>query len=73
MLKDIALQLTIYIESTYLCESAFFHMKIIKSKYRGTLMCLHLAVTNNVPSFKLTDNMQCHAFKFKLKLRIYFK
>lgn len=73
-LRAICLQLTAYFGSTYLCESAFSEMKILKCKYRSTLtdehlkMCLHLAVTNYVPSFEqLADNMQCHASTSKDK------
>ena len=68
------LQLTAYFGSTYLCESVFSHMKILKSKYGSTLtdehlkICLHLAVTSYVQSFEqLADNMQCHASTCKDK------
>ena len=67
-LKEVALQLTGLFGSTYLCESAFSEMKIIKSKYRNRLTdehltsCLRLALSNYVPSYeKYADDMQCHA------------
>lgn len=67
-LKEIALQLTALFGSTYLCESAFSEMKIIKSKYRNRLTdehltsCLRMALTNYVPSYaKCAEDMQCHA------------
>ncbi|KAK1881707.1 SCAN domain containing protein 3, partial [Dissostichus eleginoides] len=54
-----------YFGSTYLCETAFSQMKIIKSKYRTRMTdahltdCLRLAITNYQPDFKrLTDNVQ---------------
>lgn len=52
--------------STYLCESAFSHMKIIKSKYRSSitddhlLACLRLATTCYCPDYeKLAASSQC--------------
>ncbi|CAG9791321.1 unnamed protein product [Diatraea saccharalis] len=67
-LQQIAQQLTALFGSTYLCESAFSEMKIIKSKYRNRLTdehlssCLRLALTKYVPSYeKLAENTQCHA------------
>lgn len=67
-LKQIALQLTALFGSTYLCESAFSEMKIIKSKYRNRLSdehlnsCLRLALCNYVPSYeKYAVDMQCHS------------
>lgn len=44
--------------STYLCESAFSHMKIIKSKYRSTMTddyrvaCMRLATSCYSPDYK---------------------
>ncbi|CAH0397110.1 unnamed protein product [Chilo suppressalis] len=57
-LRKIALQLTAMFGSTYLCESAFCEMKIIKSKYRNRLTdnrmssCLRLALSGYVPSYE---------------------
>ncbi|KAJ8362371.1 hypothetical protein AAFF_G00378160 [Aldrovandia affinis] len=52
--------------STYLCESAFSHMKIIKSKYRSTrtddhlVACLRLATSCYCPDYeKLAASSQC--------------
>ncbi|XP_069470005.1 general transcription factor II-I repeat domain-containing protein 2B-like [Ambystoma mexicanum] len=52
--------------STYLCESGFSTMKILKSKYRSRLTnthlndCMKLAVTHYTANFdKLAENMQC--------------
>lgn len=66
--RQIALQLTAFFGSTYLCESAFSEMKIIKSKYRNRLTddhmtsCLRLALSGYVPSYeKYAEDMQCHA------------
>ena len=41
-LRRYALNLTSLFGSTYLCESAFSHMKIIKSEYRSTMTDDHL-------------------------------
>lgn len=67
-LKQITLQLTAIFGSTYLCESAFSEMKMIKSKYRNRLndehlnSCLRLALSNYAPSYeKYADDMQCHS------------
>lgn len=66
--RSIALRLTAFFGSTYLCEEAFSQMKIIKSRYRSRLTdehlqyCLHLCLSNYEPSFsKLSQDMQCHA------------
>ncbi|XP_045465147.1 general transcription factor II-I repeat domain-containing protein 2A-like isoform X1 [Harmonia axyridis] len=74
-LRQIALQLTTMFGSTYLCESAFSEMKIIKSKYRNRLTdehmssCLRLALGNYVPSYeKYAEDMQCHASTSKVTL-----
>ncbi|XP_008187344.1 SCAN domain-containing protein 3-like [Acyrthosiphon pisum] len=51
-LRNVALQLLSYFGSTYLCETAFSHMKMIKTEFRSTLsddhleQCLRLAVSN---------------------------
>lgn len=48
------------------CESAFSHMKIIKSKYRSTMTddhleaCLRLATSSYCPDYAaLADSIQC--------------
>lgn len=67
-LRSIALRLTAFFGSTYLCEAAFSQMKVIKSKYRSRLTdehlkyCLHMCLSNYEPSFsKLSQNMESHA------------
>ena len=51
--RSTALRLTEYFGSACLCEEAFFHMKIIKSRYRRRLTdehlkyCLHLCLSNH--------------------------
>ncbi|CAL9685305.1 unnamed protein product [Knipowitschia caucasica] len=60
-----ALNLTSLFGSTYLCESAFSHMKIIKSKYRSTMTddhlatCLRLATTSYTPDYEKLASSQC--------------
>ncbi|XP_008179270.1 zinc finger BED domain-containing protein 5-like [Acyrthosiphon pisum] len=51
----------------YFCETAFSHMKIIKTEFRSTLsddhleQCLRLAVSNYSPDYdQLVNDMQCH-------------
>ncbi|XP_061820631.1 general transcription factor II-I repeat domain-containing protein 2-like [Nerophis lumbriciformis] len=65
-IRKCATSLTALFGSTYLCESAFSHMKIIKSKYRSTMtdehleVCLRLAVSSYCPDYaSLTDSIQC--------------
>lgn len=65
-LRRCALNLTALFGSTYLCESAFSHMKIIKSKYRSTMTddhlvaCLRLATSSYCPDYeKLAASSQC--------------
>ncbi|XP_060799461.1 zinc finger BED domain-containing protein 5-like [Neoarius graeffei] len=65
-LRQCALNMTSLFGSTYLCESAFSHMKIIKSKYRTTLTddhlaaCLRLALNSYCPDYeKLAASSQC--------------
>lgn len=65
-LRRCALNLTALFGSTYLCESAFSHMKIIKSKYRSTMTddhlaaCLRLATSSYTPDYeKLASSSQC--------------
>ena len=58
-LRRCAMNTTALFGSTYLCEFAFSHMKIIKSKYRSTMTdqhlvaCLKLATSTYNPDFSL--------------------
>lgn len=65
-LRKCAFNLTALFRSTYLCECAFSHMKIIKSKYRSTmtddhlLACLRLATSSYCPDYEiLAASSQC--------------
>ncbi|XP_077361592.1 SCAN domain-containing protein 3-like [Festucalex cinctus] len=65
-LRRCALNLTALFGSTYLCESAFSHMKIIKSKYSSVMTndhlvaCLRLATSTSTPDCeKLAASSQC--------------
>ncbi|KAL7402366.1 hypothetical protein ABVT39_013901 [Epinephelus coioides] len=65
-IRKCATFLTALFGSTYLCESAFSHMKIIKSKYRSTMtdehleVCLRLAISSYCPDYaSLADSIQC--------------
>jgi len=65
--RNVALQLHSYFGSTYLCETAFSHMKMIKTEFRSTLsddhleQCLRLVVSNYSPDYdQLINDMQCH-------------
>lgn len=65
-LRRCAMNFTALFGSTYLCESAFSHMKIIKSKYRSTMTddhlvaCLRLATSCYNPDYeKLASSSQC--------------
>ena len=65
-MRKCATSLTAMFGSTYLCESAFSHMKIIKSKYRSTLTddhleaCLRLTISSYCPDYaSLVDSIQC--------------
>lgn len=65
-LRRCALNLTALFGSTYLCECAFSHTKIIKSKYRATMTddhlaaCLRLATSSYTPDYeKLASSSQC--------------
>ncbi|OCT56728.1 hypothetical protein XELAEV_18004467mg [Xenopus laevis] len=66
ILKGTSQRLNSCFGSTYLCESGFSDMKILKSKYRTHLNddhlgeCMRLAVSNFTPDIqKLAENMQC--------------
>jgi hypothetical protein len=74
-LRSIALLLTAFFGSTYLCKADFSQMKIIKSRHRSRLTdehlkyCLHLCLSNFEPSFsKLSQGMQCHAYNHNRKV-----
>lgn len=65
-IRRCALNLSALFGSTYLCESAFSHMKIIKSKYRSTMTddhlvaCMRLATSCYSPDYeKLHASTQC--------------
>ncbi|XP_049444494.1 general transcription factor II-I repeat domain-containing protein 2-like [Epinephelus fuscoguttatus] len=65
-LRSCALNLTALFGSTYLCEAAFSHMKIIKLKHRSTMTddhvvaSLRLATSSYCPDFeKLAASSQC--------------
>ncbi|XP_067937246.1 general transcription factor II-I repeat domain-containing protein 2A-like [Watersipora subatra] len=65
-IRRCAFNLSACFGSTYLCESAFSYMKIIKSKYRSTmtddhlLACMRLATTCYYPDYKkLAASSQC--------------
>ena len=67
-IRKCVMYLTAFFGSTYLCESAFSHMKLIKSKQCSTMtddhldVCLRLAVSTYTPNYKkLTDNLQCQS------------
>ncbi|KAK7939584.1 hypothetical protein WMY93_002910 [Mugilogobius chulae] len=65
-MRKCATFLTALFGSTYLCESAFSHMKCIKSKYRSTMTddhleaCMRLTLSSYSPNYEnLTDSLQC--------------
>ena len=67
-IRKCVMYLTAFFGSTYLCESAFSHMRLIKSKQRSTMtddhldVCLRVAVSTYTPNYKkLTDNLQCQS------------
>ncbi|XP_068601877.1 general transcription factor II-I repeat domain-containing protein 2B-like [Brachionichthys hirsutus] len=69
-MRKCAASFTALCGSTYLCESALSHMKIIKSKYRSTMtdehleVCLRLAVSSYCPDYaSLADSSQCKSSK----------
>ena len=67
-MRKCAISLTALFGSTYLCESAFSHMKMIKSKYRSTMTddhleaCLRLATSSYCPDYAtLADSTRCRS------------
>ncbi|MBN3305972.1 SCND3 protein, partial [Amia calva] len=67
-IKKVALCIKSLFGSTYLCESAFSSMNIVKSKYRSTMTdahlndCMRLVLTKYTTNFnKLADDRQCQA------------
>ncbi|KAJ8346319.1 hypothetical protein AAFF_G00215060 [Aldrovandia affinis] len=65
-LRRCAMNFTALFGSTYLCESTFSHMKIIKSKYRSTMTddhlvaCIRLVTSCYNPDYeKLASSSQC--------------
>ncbi|KAJ8390542.1 hypothetical protein AAFF_G00103390 [Aldrovandia affinis] len=68
-LRRCAMNFTAHFGSIYLCESAFSHMKIIKSKYRSTMTddhlvaCLRLVTSCYNPDYeKLASSSQCQNY-----------
>jgi len=61
-LHEIAMRFLLYFSNTYLCETAFSAMTVLKTKYRNRLQpsdCLRLAITSIYPRInKLTDRKQ---------------
>uniref|UniRef100_A0A096MF30 HAT C-terminal dimerisation domain-containing protein n=1 Tax=Poecilia formosa TaxID=48698 RepID=A0A096MF30_POEFO len=63
-MRKCATSLTALFGSTYLCESAFSHMKIIKSKHRSSMTdahleaCLKLAISSYSPDYAA---LQCRS------------
>ena len=69
-LRKIPFMLNTYFASTYLCESTFSNMKLIKSKNRNVLTndhlndCVRLSVTSYKPNYRfLAEQMQCKSSK----------
>ena len=67
-MRKCATSLTVLFGSTYMCDSAFSHIKIIKSKYRSTMTddhleaCLRLATSSYSPDYAtLSDSLQCRS------------
>lgn len=65
-LVSVALKIKAMFSSTYLCESSFSNMKLIKNKYRSRLTdehldnCLRMSVTSYSPNLKkLVEDNQC--------------
>ncbi|KAL2087224.1 hypothetical protein ACEWY4_018283 [Coilia grayii] len=67
-MRKCATSLTALFGSTYMCDSAFSHIKIIKSKYRSTMTddhleaCLRLATSSYCPDYAtLSHSLQCRS------------
>ncbi|KAK1903952.1 General transcription factor II-I repeat domain containing protein 2A [Dissostichus eleginoides] len=67
-MRTCATFLTALFGSTYLCESAFSHMKMIKSKNRSTMtddhleVCLRMATSSYCPDYAtLADSCKCRS------------
>lgn len=67
LLSDLSKRVSCLFGSTYLCESGFSQLSIIKSKFRSTLTdshladCLRLGITQYSTDFKkLSENMELH-------------
>ena len=65
IIRKCATSLTALFGSTYLCQSAFSHMKIINSKFGSTMTdghleaCLRLATSTYCPDYEtLADSIQ---------------
>ncbi|XP_076058573.1 general transcription factor II-I repeat domain-containing protein 2B-like [Oratosquilla oratoria] len=65
LLKEVYQRLRSHFGSTYMCESGFSTIKILKSKYRSRLTdshlndCMRMAVTNYTPEIsKLAEGLQ---------------
>lgn len=66
LLKETFQRLNSCFGSTYLCESGFSTMNLLKSKFRSRITnehlndCMNLAITSYVPEYKkLAEDMQC--------------
>ena len=66
-LRKVALKMKALFGSTYLCESSFSDMNLIKSKLRTQLTdthledCMRVAVSNYTPRFSILTDGQCQA------------
>lgn len=67
VLCRVAMKMKALFSSTYMCESSFSNMKVIKSKYRNRLKdehldnCIRMAVTNYSANVKkIIEESECH-------------
>ncbi|KAF0737720.1 general transcription factor II-I repeat domain-containing protein 2-like, partial [Aphis craccivora] len=71
-LRSIALRISSFFGSTWLCESTFSSMKYLKNKYRSRITdsnldsSLRAAVSNYIPQFSKLSENQCQTFFFFL-------